>query len=167
MISAPSPRRTFLLIFAACTALMVFALILEHIFNLAPCPLCLTQRALVIFVGITAIIAWLHGPDTWGTKVYAAVSGFFAVLGIGVAGRHVWLQHLPADEVPTCGPPLEAMMDYLPLQDVIVALFQGDGNCAEVVWNFLGLSIPEWTLIVFIMLSAVCIWQILRKKQTT
>jgi len=29
-------------------------------------------------------------------------------------------------------------------------LLRGDGNCAEVAWTFMGLSIPGWTLVVFV-----------------
>ena len=162
-LSLPSPRRTNLFIFAACTALMVFALFLEHYLLLKPCPLCITQRALIVLIGLTAFIAWLHGPTIWGSKIYGVVTAFWAVLGIIVAGRHVWLQHLPEGQAPACGPDLSYMIDVLPIMDVIVMLFQGDGNCADTVWEFLWLSIPEWTLIVFIGLLGTAVWQIFRK----
>ena len=164
MLTIPSIRRTNLLIFAACTALMVIAIFMENVMELEPCPLCITQRIIVVVIGIVAFIAWLQNPGNMGRCFYAIVTSLMSVIGIGVAGRHVWLQNLPEDKAPACGPDLAYMFDSLPIFDLLSLLFTGDGNCADVSWTFLGLSIPAWTLVAFFGLLGLSIWQLIRKN---
>ena len=160
----PSIRRTNLLIFSACTGMMIFALILEHFAQMEPCPLCITQRVIVILIGVLGFLAWIHNPETLGRRIYALLTIITTGIGIGVAGRHVWLQNLPEDQQPACGPGLSYMIDALPLQDVVTLLFKGDGNCAEVAARFLGLTLPGWTLVAFVGLIVIALWQLIRKK---
>ena len=61
----------------------------------------------------------------------------------------MWLQSLPPGEAPECGPGLEYMLGAFPLTEVIGMVLSGSGECAEVQWTFLALSIPEWTLLMF------------------
>ena len=75
-----------------------------------------------------------------------------------VAGRHVWLQSLPPDQVPACGPSLEYMLDAFPLGKTLKMVFTGSGECAEVDWTFLGLAMPAWSLIFFIALGLGALW---------
>jgi len=72
-----------------------------------------------------------------------------SLLGIFVSGRHLYLQSLPADEVPSCGPGLEYMLDTLPMSEVLKEVLHGSGECAEVSWEFLSLSMPAWMIIVY------------------
>ena len=102
-------------------------------------------------------------PAGWGRRLYGGLCTLTCVTGGAVAARHVWLQHLPAEEVPACGPSLEYMLDTLPFSETISLVMMGDGNCAETVWTLLGFSIPEQTLALFIVLIAVSIWQTLRR----
>ncbi|MGP5309369.1 disulfide bond formation protein B [Vreelandella alkaliphila] len=140
--------------FAFCVLMMAVALGLEHIMGLEPCPLCIFQRVAVIAAGLVLGIAALHNPSgKVGKVIYGLLS--LAAVGTGafVAGRHVWLQGLPADEVPTCGPGLEYMMDILPMQEVVAMVLTGSGECADIDFMFLGLSLPAWTLIGFLLLA--------------
>lgn len=147
-------RPTALAGFAFCVLMMAVALGLEHIMGLEPCPLCVFQRVAVITAGLVLGIAALHNPSgKVGKTIYGLLS--LAAVGTGafIAGRHVWLQGLPADEVPTCGPGLEYMMDILPMQEVVAMVLTGSGECAEIDFMLLGLSLPAWTLIGFLLLA--------------
>lgn len=156
-----SVRNINLAIVGICSSLMLIAWLYFQLFlGLEPCPLCMTQRGFVVLVGLTAMIAWLHNPARLGQRIYAVVGFIFAGLGAAVAGRHTWLQSLPEDQQPACGPSLEYMFDVLPFSEALRVLFQGDGNCAEVLWSFLGLSIPGWTLVAFIGLMVINSWQV-------
>ncbi len=125
------------------------ALFFQYYMELIPCPLCIVQRVIVmVFVGIF-FLALLQGPKTWGRRVYGVLLILTSIAGLVIAGRHTWLQHLPKDKIPECGPGLEFWMKNLPTNEVIQKVFQGSGECAEVVFNFLSLSIPEWSLIAF------------------
>ena len=150
-------RGWFALGAAVCAALLAYAYYLEHVVGLEPCPLCLVQRG--FFYALTAVfaLAALHGPGRGGTLAYAALAGIFALGGAGVAGRQVWLQHLPPDKVPACGPDLYFMMEHFPLAHTLRTLFTGTGECAVVDWTFLRLSIAEWSLAWFAALLAVAV----------
>lgn len=142
-------RPLFLGAFLVCVALMATALVMQHVLKLEPCPLCVFQRMFVIALGITALIAAVHDPGLTGRRVYGVLVVIFGVLGLIVAGRHVWLQNLPADQVPECGPGLEYMLETFPLAEALSLVFRGSGECADVQWVFLGLSIPGWTVVIF------------------
>lgn len=137
-----------------CAALMITALYMQHVLRLEPCPLCIFQRAFVIALGVVMLAGAVHDPRALGRRVYGVLVLLLALLGIAVAGRHVWLQHLPADRVPECGPGLEYMLEAFPLNETLALVFRGSGECAEVQWSFLALSIPEWTLLIFLGLGA-------------
>lgn len=147
-------RAQFLLGFLICAALLGFALYSQYFLGLNPCPLCSFQRGAFILLGLVFLIGALHSPRGKGARgTYGVLALVAASLGIAVAGRHVWLQHLPADKVPACGPDLSFMMEAFPLADVLRKVFTGSGECAVVDWTFLGLSMPEWSLIWFVALA--------------
>jgi disulfide bond formation protein DsbB len=159
-----SPRGVFFLLFLGCAGAMAFAvLFLQQALGLAPCPLCVTQRVFVILTGLFALLGAVHNPARTGRRIYAGLCALSAVGGGAVAARHVWLQHLPEDQVPACGPGLDYILDTLPLRDAFSVIMMGDGNCAEELWSFLGLSIPEQTLILFAGLAVLSGWQLLRR----
>ncbi len=138
---------------ALCAAFLAFAYYAQFEQGLEPCPLCILQRIAFIAVFIVCVLAAIHNPGRRGRIAWGAFSVTAAGIGIGVAGRHVWLQHLPPDQVPDCGPGLEYMLDAFPLSQTVRMVFTGSGECAKVDWSFLGLSMPEWTLFWFVVLG--------------
>jgi len=146
------------------SGLMGYGLFLQYFKHQDPCPLCMVQR--VIFVAILAIfaLAAIHGPKRTGERVYAMLIVLFSLSGVAVASRHIWIQNLPKDQVPACGPGLDYMLETMPLSNVLKQLMHGSGECAEKGWTFLTLGIPEWSLLCFVALG---IWAVLiatRKK---
>ena len=136
--------------FVVCVALMTTALWLQYVEGLEPCPLCVLQRGAVILLGVVMLAGAVHDPGSLGRRVYGVMITIAAIAGAAVAGRHVWLQSLPPGEAPECGPGLEYMLGAFPLTEVIGMVLSGSGECAEVLWTFLSLSIPEWTLLMFV-----------------
>ncbi|GEK73330.1 MULTISPECIES: disulfide bond formation protein B [Halomonas] len=153
---------------AFCVMMMAVALGLEHLGGLEPCPLCIFQRVAVIAAGVVFAVAALHDPKgRLGGALYGLLSLGAVGTGIGLAWRHLWLQSLPADEVPSCGPGLDYMMEVLPLQQVVSMVLNASGECAEISARFLGLSLPGWTLIGFAMLAVVplgLLWRACRSR---
>jgi protein dithiol:quinone oxidoreductase len=133
----------------ACAALLGFGYYLQYVEGLNPCPLCLVQRGFFYAVMATCIAATLHNPRNLGRAVYGGAAALFAAGGFAVAARQVWLQHLPPDKVPQCGPDLYFMLENFPLSRVLKTLVQGTGECAVVDWTFLGVSIAGWSLAAF------------------
>jgi disulfide bond formation protein DsbB len=151
------------LLVGLCVLSLAIVYYLDAVLGLEPCPLCMTQRVFVVASGLCVLLAFLHGPGPTGRRIYAALAGLFAMVGAGVAARHVWLQRLPEDQVPACGPGLEYMLENFPFTETLKLILMGDGNCADVVWTFAGLSIPEQALLLFAMLVIVNLWQLLRR----
>lgn len=160
-----SPRRAFVLAAAVPAALLAFGYFLQYVQGLQPCPLCLVQRGFFYAVIAVCVIAALHGPGRKGTVAYASLAGLFAIGGALVAARQVWLQHLPPDKVPTCGPDLFFMLENFALTNVLQRiLITGTGECAVVDWTFLRLSIAEWSLGWFTALFIFMIWIAMRRR---
>jgi disulfide bond formation protein DsbB len=136
--------------FLLTVAMMGTAFFFQYVLYLDPCPLCSAQRGVVIVMGIIFLIAFLQGPKTWGKNIYGLLLTLASLTGLLIAGRHTWLQHLPPDKVPECGPGLDYWMDHLPAVEIIQNIFKGSGECAQVVWTFLGFSIPEWSIVAFL-----------------
>lgn len=130
-----------------CIGLMSSALYFQHVIGLQPCPLCVFQRIAVISLGVIFLLAFIHNSRGWGRYVYSLLFLLAGGFGVAVAGRHAWLQSLPPDQVPACGPDLAYLFDSFPLAEALKKVFSGSGECAEVVWQFLGLSMPAWVLL--------------------
>jgi disulfide bond formation protein DsbB len=146
---------------------MLFALyFLQGYLGLEPCPLCMVDRVLVIGAGASFLLALLHNPAAIGRRLYAGAGALFNLSGIGVCLRHIWLQNLPKDAIPTCAPGLDYMLETLPMTETLRIIFTTSGECAEVAWTFLGLSIPEQTLIVFVGLLALNWVELTRKAES-
>lgn len=148
-------RLRFLLGFLACAGLIGYALYTQFYGGLLPCPLCIFQRVAFAALGLVFLIGGLHAPLTRAARrTYGGLAFLAALVGMAVAGNHVRLQHLPPDQVPACGPGLDYMLEAMPLTGVIRKVMTGSGECAEVDWSFLGLAMPAWSLIWFVLLGA-------------
>lgn len=159
-------RTIFAALFIACAAMMGFGYYLQYALGLEPCPLCMTQRVFLVAVGLTAALAALHAPGARGVRIYAGLTLLFCITGAGFASRHLWLQSLPASQVPACGPSIDYILDTLPPLEALEVLLRGNGSCAEVVWRFLGLSIPGWTLLAFTAFAALAVWTAWRPHES-
>lgn len=158
-----SSRRLFLLAFVGCVLIMLGALYLEHVVGLQPCPLCIVQRICMMLFGAVCLLAALHGPGQLGQRAYAILLLLIAAAGGGTAMRQVWLQSIPADQLPACIPPLDYLMDSLPFQDVVRVVLHGSADCAEVSWTLFTLGIAEWSLLAFAGMMVFSLLQLLRR----
>jgi disulfide bond formation protein DsbB len=154
-------RWVYLLIALLCAGLMGYALYLQYVEFLEPCPLCMLQRVGVIALGVLALLAALHGPRERGARLYAAVATVLALASAAIAARHVYIQHLPKDQLPECTPGLTYMLETMPLGQVLRDVLHGSGECANIDWVFLGLTLPGWTM-VFYLLLMVLFWLLAR-----
>ena len=150
-----SPCKVFVLLGTACLGSIIVALFLEHYLLLKPCLLCYAQRFCVYLLIFVSLIAFLHkNQSLFFFRTYLTIASAIMLIGSSLSIRQLYLQSLPNDLVPTCGPDLEYLLETLPVLEVLLIAIKGDGNCAEVLWSFLGISIPGWLLIAFIVLFA-------------
>ena len=159
-----STRQIHLIIFLLVGLLLGYAAYSIKVLGLEACTLCITQQFFYCLIGVSSFIAFLHNPDIRASRLYSFFIALFAIAGTWISGRQVWLQGLPEDEVPLCGPPLEYIIDVFPFADVVNALFMGDGNCAEIPWQFIGLSMAGWSLIFFVAIIVLSLFALLKKN---
>jgi disulfide bond formation protein DsbB len=141
---------------------MTYAYYLQYYEYLAPCPLCIFDRVFLLGILICLLIAAAHNPSRKGQRIYACFVLLFSCGGLISSGRHVWLQHLPADQVPSCGPGLNYLLDAFPLGQALEMVLRGSGECAEIAWQFFGLTLPEVTLFMFLSYLIFCAIQLFR-----
>jgi len=157
-------RAAFTAAFCVSALLLAYAYYTQFYGGLEPCPLCIFQRVAFIAVCLLCLAAALHAPAGcggragWGLAVFVA-----AMTGTGISIRHIWLQSLPADQVPACGPGLDYLRDAFPLTEWLRLAFTGSGECAKIDWSFLGLSMPGWTLVWFLMFAVGALFFGLRR----
>ena len=154
LVLLPPRRIAYFLAFFVCATLICYALYLQYVEGLEPCPLCVFQRICVIVMGIIFLVAGFHHPGRAGATMYAVLQLLAGGAGIAFAARQVWLQSLPPDQVPTCSMGLNYMLDTLPFTDVLKKVFEGSGECAEKAWEFLHLSLAAWMLVFFVAIIA-------------
>ena len=156
MIGSRADRRLANLAGVAIVAgLIAYALYTQYFLGLEACPLCIFQRVAFMAGAAVFLAAGLHAPRR--ARIYGAAALIPNVAGGAIAARHVHIQNLPADQVPACGPGLDYLMDAFPLMDALRLVLTGSGECAEVMWSFVGLSMPAWALVWFVLLSILAV----------
>jgi disulfide bond formation protein DsbB len=141
------PRAWFAALSLGCFGLVAVGMILQTMLRLAPCPFCIFQRVLYLLIGGLAFLGfvWPSLRQAWGGLI-----GVLAVLGVGVAAYQSFMQAFP-ERVTECGyaePNLiERLVDWLGMQ--WPAMFMVTGFCTSKEWVFLGLSMANWSVLVF------------------
>jgi len=146
-------RLDFIASLILCVVVLAIALYMEFSMGMDPCMLCMSQRFIYLGIAFFSLLAALHNPIFGGHKAYAGIIALFALGGIGLAARQLYLQGLPADQVPACGPSFDYMLEAFPITEVLMAMLKGSGSCAEVQWTFMGISIPGWSLLSYTVLG--------------
>lgn len=123
------------------------------------------QRACLVGVMFFCLLGIIFKPKKFFSKLFAFGVTFFSALGLAIAGRQVWLQHLPADKVPECGPDLQFMLEAFPFMQMIQTVLSGSGECAEVQWRLLGFSMPEWMVAIFLVMTIISLKLLFSKRR--
>lgn len=147
--------------FVSCTGLITFALLLQYVWDIQPCPLCVIERIFVALIGLNMIIATLHNPGEVGDKIYGIMTLAIAIVGMCAAGRHIWLQNQPLTVGQMCVPGLNYLFTNLPISEALRTLVVGTADCAKVNWSFLGLSMPMWTFLFFDIYALIGFLQVI------
>jgi len=149
---------------------LAFAILFLQLYvGLPPCNLCIMDRLVVMGLCVVFALALIQNPFTLGRKIYAALAAILSITGIGISARHIWLQHSADGQIPECGAGLAYMFKNMPLRKFFDTIFAGTGDCSDIQGQFLGLSIPEWTLIlfvIFLLLSVIMFFTTARKQLT-
>ena len=146
------------------SSLLIAKFYFEDYLGLEPCYLCITQRAFIAIAGLLFFIWAIHDPKRLGARIYALLVLAAASAGAYFSLKQLYLQSLPEEQVPQCGPPVDYLFETFSNFEVIAMLLRGDGNCAKIQWEFLSITMPGWVLLIFIVLIAVSILNLVRIK---
>jgi disulfide bond formation protein DsbB len=136
-----------------CLAMLGYALYAQYVLGLEPCPLCIFQRIGFFALAVIFLVAALYHPRGGGRYVYAGLVGLAALTTAALASRHLYIQSQPPGSIPSCGAPLEVMLRYSPLTEVVRKVLTGGGECSQVNWSFAGLAMPAWVLVAALVLG--------------
>jgi protein dithiol:quinone oxidoreductase len=156
--SGPGRRALNLFGFAVCAAMLAYAYHVQYQLRIEPCPLCIFQRIGTAILGLILLLAGLHHPRRLGAHVYSALLAIASLATAGIAVRHLWIQHLPAGAVPACGASLQFLLKIFSLTEVITKVLTGSGECHEINWSVLGLSMPAWVALAALGLGALGVY---------
>ena len=158
----PWKKYYFIGVLLGCAGLLGFGYFLENRLNLAPCPLCVLQRGAMGLLLLIGLAGALHRPARLGTCLYTGLAALVAAAGAAVAAWQLHMQHLPESEKVACGPGWDYLMETFPLSEALRRIFTASGECSEVQWTFLGLSIPGWSLLWLACCCIVSVWVLVR-----
>jgi disulfide bond formation protein DsbB len=156
-------RIVLLLIFLICTTVIGYALYLQLVINLLPCPLCIAQRIAYWLVGLTAIFAFIHNPRGLGRKIYYSFITVFSLSGLILALHHSWIIRYP--EAFQCGISAEEeFLNGLSIANWWPSMFEANGDCADVKWEFMSLTIPNWSVIFFLLILITSVYMLFTSR---
>jgi len=164
-MKSPSVKICYFIGAILCFVGLGFALYLEYVDQLPPCPLCQLQRIVIGVMGVIFFTALFHSPTKLSAKIYGFIITFVGIIGMLLAGRQIYLQQtIPSHLQQECVPGLSYLFSIMPFGEALKTAIQGSGNCAKVMWQFLGLNIAEWSFIIFVVLILLSLWQIKNVK---
>ncbi|MEO7320929.1 MAG: disulfide bond formation protein B [Nitrosospira sp.] len=160
----PKIRAIFLLVFLGCASLISYALYLQLVKNLLPCPLCVVQRVAYWLGGLIALLAFFHSPESVGRRIYSGAVAVFAFAGAVVALRQSWLVRYP--EAFECGiSPEEKFLNALPIAQWWPSMFEANGDCAEATWEFALLTLSDWSAIFFMIFGSLAVYAFFARRR--
>ncbi|HQR04321.1 MAG: disulfide bond formation protein B [Proteobacteria bacterium] len=151
---------------AGLIALLCFAagVIAGNVFHLAACPLCILQRMLYLAAAIIGILAgWL-----WYRMPARVLNLLFCTLcatGVWVSAYQSYLQRHPTKGGCSADSPWWENFVYW-AGDHYPALFMSNGMCTDPGFKLLGLSIAEYSLMMFLALTLLGFYILLRGKHS-
>jgi protein dithiol:quinone oxidoreductase len=162
----PSRRSAYFFGFLVCAGLMTYAFYLQYVEQLEPCPMCWFQRVALLAMGCVFLVAAVTNPGRPGAKMFAWLTLLTGGTGAALAVRHLYIQSLPADQLPSCGMGITYMLESLPFLDVFARALRGSVECNKIDL-ILGLPIPAWNLVFFIVAIVAAFMLIYFKQNQT
>lgn len=149
-----------LLTFLLCVLVLATAVYLQYKVGIIPCPLCIIQRFIITLLGLLFLMGSLFNFEAITRCFLHTLTFLFAVAGAVIASRQLWLEHFPSDQLISCQAAIAQYSSSTYFHKMIELFFQGTSNCGSGTWRFLNVTIPGWTLIIFIVLAAISLRQV-------
>jgi disulfide bond formation protein DsbB len=138
--------------------LVGLAVAIQTQFNLEPCPLCVTQRIVFIVIGCLFLLFSFIKPNQLIRFIHLTSLLITNIVGIVFASKHILIQSKWITVPAECGIDLDYMFENFPLTEAFSLLFKGTGDCSEIDWLFLGLTLPQLAFIAYIIFSILTLY---------
>lgn len=161
-MSLACSRSLFFMAFTAGALALGVSYYLEYVVGLKPCGLCLLQRICLALLMLVCLVASVHGPRRLGSFIYWLLALAASLGGTVAAWRQVLLQSDPQQQLSTCSPNMDDVFGNMSWTCIVKRLFKGADECAQISWTLFDLSIPEWSLLFFVAMLILGIYQLLR-----
>lgn len=165
----PTYRLAWFALFITAFTLEAAALFFQYGMDLKPCIMCVYQRTAVmglIFAGLVGMTM----PKNFIVRVVAWVSwGVSAIWGFLIAQEHADIQANPEDHFFLTCDFLPNYPSWMPLHEWFPQVFNPTGDCGNIDWQFIGLSMPGWMSVIFLGYAAAFItvfsWRLLKLRK--
>jgi disulfide bond formation protein DsbB len=161
-----SQRTTSFIGFIVIVALLGIVAYLQKYKGFEPCPLCILQRFALIGLGFIFLVGTVIHFKKTGNIILTLFAMLFSTIGAALAGRQVWLQHLPANQSSDCGASLDYMLQAFPWNEVLQKVLEGTSECSHIGLEFLHISLAGWSFVCFSGFILALLWQLCRLFRT-
>lgn len=157
------PRSLFAFLALAGLGCFIGGVLLGNLMHLAACPLCILQRMLYLAFGVIglAAVALAHRPLS--ARIASALLVLVAGTGAYIAAYQSWLQLHPEGPSCTANTPWWENFVYWAGEQA-PDLFLSSGMCSDPGFTLFGLSIANYSLIVFSVLGLTACFQLFRRR---
>jgi protein dithiol:quinone oxidoreductase len=140
------------------------ALLIQLIYQLEPCPLCITQRIIFIVIGLIFVffLFFKHNPLT--RIIHLLMLGTVSIAGVIFSVRHIMIQEKWITVPAECGIDLDYMFENFPLTQAMNLLFKGTGDCSTIDWSFIGITLPQLALMGYLLFLTIAFITFLKVK---
>ena len=145
-----------------CLALVGGALYLQFYQGEDPCPLCIIQRYFFVLIADVRV-SRRRAARLARRAVLEVLVALSALGGIVAAARHVYIQAHPGF---SCGfDTLQPIVDSLPPARWLPQVFKVAGLCETPYPPILGLSLPQWSLVAFVIIFLAVVASLRSKRR--
>ncbi len=139
------------ILFISSLLLELFALYFQYGMGLEPCIMCIYQRTAVLGILLSSLLVFAVNNAL--TRLIGFIGwGVSSIWGLLIAIEHVDIQSAVNPFFVTC----EIVPNFpVPLYDWVPFFFAATGDCGDIDWIFLSLSMPQWMIVIFAAYSAV------------
>jgi protein dithiol:quinone oxidoreductase len=153
LASLPAKTSAWALLFLSALALESCALYFQYEMDLRPCIMCIYQRTAIFGIMFAALLPLINNNVLARLLAYV-VWAVSAVRGLQIAMEHVEIQTSANSFFATCEI-VPNFPSWLPLHELLPAIFAATGDCGDINWSFMNMSMPQWMVVVFAFYGAL------------
>ncbi|MBQ4831742.1 disulfide bond formation protein DsbB [Pseudoalteromonas sp. MMG010] len=141
-------RAPWLLFSVIILGLELIALFFQYQMGLAPCIMCIYQRSAVLGLFVAGIVGSIKPNNLICRMIAFTIWGVASIWGFMLAREHIAMQTTTDPFAFSCE--FEPNFpNFMPLHHWQPWFFEATGDCGNIDWVFMTLSMPQWMQIIF------------------